>query len=338
MSRRIRVFRDLALRRQVVGGGICFMAFLTRRSSVDKIRGRTIRRVFFVLPGNWTSGFAATLIVGSIWHSLFAGTPRGVAASMPKPRSGISAWDGTLGPCHDIGSLGTGASDNDLIPVAGARAWLGDDHGQVDEKPRRRVWVAGFAMQRHEVTWAEYCGCVRSGHCSVPKHFSLLGDRLPVTGVSYAQAKAYCAFRGLRLPTEQEWEKAAAGLQGLRYPWGDEADCGKANYGSYDGQGPCAGENPGRIIAVASRPAGRSPYGFDDMAGNVWEWTLGRGGKPVLRGGSCCSVFLLPRVSNRLVLPGSYRDGDIGFRCAGLVGAGKTARNRGVSRVPGPEK
>ena len=134
-------------------------------------------------------------------------------------------------------------------------------------------------------------------------------------------------------------ERAARGPLGREYPWGDDLDCRRANFGNYGGAGLCAKVNKGKIAPAGQRPSGRTAEGVEDMAGNVWEWVADdyspypkrkwgraqkkRGKGPrlkVVRGGSCCSYFIMPRSANRLAFPAEYRDRDIGFRCARSVG------------------
>ena len=237
------------------------------------------------------------------------------------------------------GLLATG----DMVPVPAGPFLRGDDGGEADERPRRRLVLSAFVIDRTEVSRGAYAACVVAGRCPPPAGGPGAAD-LPVTGVTWDEARAFCAFVGKRLPTEAEWEKAARGGDGRRYPWGEEFSCARGNFGSFDGEGRCAAEGaPGRPVPVGQAPRGASPYGALDMAGNVWEWVADRYDaryyaratpldprgpeespqnrdarevRRVLRGGGCCSIFGLPRTSDRLALPGSYQDVDIGFHCA----------------------
>ena len=211
------------------------------------------------------------------------------------------------------------AHDRVVIP-AGAFT-QGSTRGEEDERPARKVTLKAFAIDRTEVTRGEYAACVEAGRCKATGDKSDGDAKLPVTGVDWNEAQAYCKFAGGRLPSEAEWEKAARGTDGREYPWGNDADCGKANWGSFEGEGPCAGKNPGRPVTVGSYPTGASPYGALDMGGNVWEWVAdkydGDPSRRVVRGGSCCSFFVGPRAPNRNAWAPDHRDGDLGFRCAG---------------------
>ena len=138
-----------------------------------------------------------------------------------------------------------------------------------------------------------------------------------MVGVNWEDAQAYCAWIGKRLPTEEEWQQACQGWDEREYPWGAEIDRRRANYGA---ESCCSGDASDgylRTAPVGRFPAGASPYGASDMAGNVWEWTAsGRGTSRVLRGGSW---FDLPHdlrcVSRSAGGPG-FRYNLIGFRCA----------------------
>ena len=221
---------------------------------------------------------------------------------------------------------------------------MGSSDGMADEEPAHIVNLPAFYMDKYEVTNALYKVCVDAGACQVPAntsagiHSGAYGtygspqfDNYPVIWVDWDRAQSYCAWRGTRLPSEPEWEKAARGTDGRKYPWGDAIDPTFANYGSnvpddYDGVF-------GKTTAVGSYPKGQSPYGIYDMAGNVWEWVADwydvyPGGDPgansafgqeayrVLRGGSWSDDPALLRTSFRGGNVPNTTVNYIGFRCA----------------------
>ena len=182
--------------------------------------------------------------------------------------------------------------------------------------------VAAFCMDTTEVTTAAYATCVKSGKCTAVKAtsrfcnagFAERGNH-PINCVDWKQATAYCEAQGQRLPTEEEWEYAAFGTDGRMYPWGDAEPAGQLCW-NRNGKGM-----RNSTCAVASFPAGNSPFGLSDMSGNVWEWTSsaynegeGRG----IRGG--CWALDDPRSFLSIIrvrVSPSDRSAGTGFRCAG---------------------
>jgi hypothetical protein len=132
------------------------------------------------------------------------------------------------------------------------------------------------------------------------------------TRVSFADAEAFCASRGGRLPTDDEWTVAAAGAEGRRYPWGDTgAVCRRAAWGLE--AGPCARDSAGPDT-VGAHPDGATPLGVHDLAGNVAEWTRGEGG-PVARGGSFATTLATGLRVWARDRPDPAGARDVGFRC-----------------------
>ena len=201
---------------------------------------------------------------------------------------------------------------------------MGDDAGLPNEQPAHRVWVSAFRIALLPVTNREYATFLTSTGHETPRFWD---DSLfnapdqPVVGVSWFDAVAYCEWlRRYRLPTEAEREKAArGGLEGARFPWGDDP-----------------GEDGGRFAQDAPRPAGLSEpngYGLFDMAYNVHEWCSDwhdatyyhgsperdpqgppSGTRRASRGGAWRHQVKLNRCAARSSLDPTFRYNDYGFR------------------------
>jgi len=205
---------------------------------------------------------------------------------------------------------------------------------------RREVYLDAFAIDRYPVTNRQFAAFLKATgyrpevRRSFLRHWGTGGPPTalldhPVVFVSHQDASAYAAWLGLRLPTEAEWEKAARGTTGRRYPWGRRNPTPeRANYG----------RRGGTTQPVQAHPEGRSPYGVEDLAGNVWEWTLDADadgfvpsgpavnprrpvaiheGLAVAKGG--CWWFDDPKAllaSSRSAWATTHRSDTLGFRCA----------------------
>ena len=227
-----------------------------------------------------------------------------------------------------------------LIPagefIMGSREWYNDERGP------HKVYLDAFYIDKYEVTNAQYKKFVRETGHRIPLNrtdprydlWSKDGDfppeiaRQPVINISWEDAAAYAKWAGKRLPTEAEWEKAARGTDQRRYPWGNEPpDAERAHFN-------LVWKGKKTLLDVNSLPAGASPYGVMNMAGNVAEWVAdwydphyyksspqknpqgGMGTYRVLRGGSYMSPDFYLRCSDRdFDMPGD-RHSSIGFRCA----------------------
>ncbi len=136
-----------------------------------------------------------------------------------------------------------------------------------DESPAHMVFLDSYLIDKYEVANKDYGDFMRTKGHGAPAYWDdprLNRPNQPVVGVSWYDARAYCEYRGRRLPTEAEWEKAARGPTGNLYPWGNNFDPTKVNYGrTHDTTSP-----------VDSYPDGVSYYGLHHMAGNAFEWVL----------------------------------------------------------------
>jgi formylglycine-generating enzyme required for sulfatase activity len=149
-----------------------------------------------------------------------------------------------------------------------------EGNGRADEWPQRSVYLDAFAIDQVEVTNERYMAFITAtGHRNPPNPYgtgpltSIKGiERLPVVQVTWYDAKAYCSWAKKRLPTEAEWEKAARGTDGRRFPWGNDAPT--PNRANYDREW----SDEKTLVPVGSLPEGDSPYGVKDMAGNAREW------------------------------------------------------------------
>jgi len=184
--------------------------------------------------------------------------------------------------------------------------------GELGEQQPRQIDLPAFQIDTYEVTNAQYEEFVRETDraASGNVYSDALADH-PVTGVSWEDARSYCEWAGKRLPTEAEWEKAARGSDAFTYPWGDEWRDGLANTLEFDA---------GSVMPVGSFPDGASPYGVQDMAGNVWEWvddwnTSAQDTK-VIRGGAWNAVQKWAKTFVRNSMLPTHTQDNLGFRCA----------------------
>lgn len=229
---------------------------------------------------------------------------------------------------------------DDDDPAAGHRfvripeGWfvMGSDEGQDDERPVHRVWVDAFDIGAYPVTRAEYARFLDATGHTVPRDWvpAPAGPDLPVVGVSWLDARAYCAWRSaadgaIRLPTEAEWERAArGGLEGQRYPWGETIP----SWIPGQGRGP----QPGPWAVTLGEP---NAFGVWGITANVHEWCEDwysatfygaspernptgppAGVRRVSRGGSWRHAVTLTTSAARSRLDPSFRYTDYGFRVA----------------------
>ncbi len=225
---------------------------------------------------------------------------------------------GTCPPPLAFGTAGCEAPERDVVLVPANSVVIGPSDWEAEGKvPARTVRTAPFAIDRLEVT----VGRARAPGSPLAGPFDPRDAARALGGVTRAEARAFCMFRGGRLPTDDEWIAAAAGDKPRRYPWGDTgAVCRRAAWGLV--HGPCGegGEGVTGSDTVGAHPEGATPLGIHDLAGNVAEWVEAPDlppGRAAARGGSYeTDMATALRTWVRVELDEGARLPTVGFRCA----------------------
>ena len=246
-----------------------------------------------------------------------------------------------------------GSDGAPMVHVSAGEFIMGSENGREDEKPRRRVYLEEFYIDKYPVTNEKFARFVESsGYVTDTKKIgpgSSYRNRMkhPVVQISWNDAAAYCRWAGKRLPTEAEWEKAARGTDGLKYAWGN----------SWVGSKLIWSRNSGSQVHSVERSYNthKSPYGAVDMAGNTWEWVQdwykkdyywnapksnpkgpNSGKRRVMRGGSWYDAKTRYfRAANRNGINPGGGNLSRGFRCANDA-RGSAPPGRGDSRTTRP--
>jgi formylglycine-generating enzyme required for sulfatase activity len=265
----------------------------------------------------------------------------------------------TFGPTDTIVTTSTSSpseiTDTKVVPmmlVSAGKFIMGSESGNLNEKPSHDVFLDSYYIDKYEVSNFQYASCVDTGACNEPTdkrrwdyyRSIYVGDYFgnhefddyPVVNVNWYMAKVYCEWRGDRLPTEAEWEKAARGTDNRIYPWGDSLiSCDYANFSLDCKGGP---------TLIGDYEKGKSPYGVYDMLGNVLEWVADRygyyyvisplpvrnplgpqqGDFRIIRGSSYFSTAIgdikqepvTTATTTRISLEPETSQEDLGFRCA----------------------
>jgi sulfatase modifying factor 1 len=230
----------------------------------------------------------------------------------------------------------------DYVEIPAGWFLMGDDQGQDDERPVHRVWIDWFEMAACPVTREEYAAYLAASGRGAPRGWSLPGfdaAELPVVGVTWHEASAYAAWmgRGVRLPTEAEWERAArGGVEARRYAWGDAIP----GWVPDGGRGPLGGPWP---VSLGDP----NPYGLYGIGANIHEWCAdwygaeyyatspdrvpagpAEGVRRSSRGGAWRHAVTVSRNAARSRLDPSYGYTDYGFRLVRGIAGNSTPDSR----------
>jgi sulfatase modifying factor 1 len=255
----------------------------------------------------------------------------------------VGAGEAPLPPSSN-GSAGKDGAPMVLIPEG--LFTMGANDGPGNERPEHKVWVDRYLIDQFEVTISLYAKFLEAAKHGPPPTWdedsvASAGNR-PAVGLSWSDADAYCKWAGKRLPTEAEWEKAARGTDGRRYPWGHMqpfVDIANYNRGAWvsDAITLTAVDSgvEGMSVRHGTKQGGRSPYGIYNMAGNAAEWVAdwydreyyakspernpkgpSTGEKRIIRGGSWADLPIGVRATVRISAEPDFQDRTIGVRCA----------------------
>ena len=304
-------------------------------------------------------------VSGALLVLLAAALPSELQARGAAPGDSHAPYGSPLWSTRQRGSLWLRAEAPAMISVPPSRFQMGSTPAEIvaavadcagealghrcspelfaDEAPLHEVALSGYWLDRREVSVAEYGRCVHARRCR-PAPFAEGARRfdrpeLPMTLVTWNDARRYCAFVGARLPTEAEFERAARGPARRTYPWGNSYHSALSNHGRFAWSATDDSDGFGELAPVGSFPDGRTPAGFLDLAGNAEEWVLdsyspshaplpqrdpglvssadpASATPKVLRGGSYLSARPWLRGAARRAQRSDSRAPYIGFRCA----------------------
>jgi formylglycine-generating enzyme required for sulfatase activity/serine/threonine protein kinase len=315
-------------------------------------------------------GLGAVAAIGGTVYAI--GSKKDAASAPSPPPSATAAPSASAGPSAAAAAALVPAKapcPSDMIAIPGGSFFMGNDDALPLERPAHQVELAPFCIDRFELSVEKYKACSDAGRCKragttndwpgIADHDHKVFDPLcnvrdpegkakhPINCVDWEMSDKYCREQGKRLPTEAEWEFAARGPDGRKYPWGDDDPsagfmnaCGKecVAWGSKNGVDEKAmydsDDGFPTTAPVGSFPKGASRYGVEDVVGNVWEWVAdyygpytkdeqkaptgpAEGDERVIRGGSWnASYASWVRPTFRYKDTPAKRSYGIGFRCA----------------------
>lgn len=342
------------LARWTTGVRLCLLGFLLLSTGALAVETLTItaRQAVVRAGPDGKSAILTTVPQGATLALIEAGSGGWYRVLLDDGREGWVA-QGAARVKAERGIVGRDGAPMVLVPAG--TFTMGSNDGAADEKPPHRVELEAFYIDTYEVTNARFQQFVQATqHRTTAEHEGAGGtwrtprgagstlkglEQHPVVLVDQADAKAYCAWAGKRLPTEAVWEKAARGTDGRRYPWGETFDGKRLNFCDskceFFWKDKAVNDGFQYTAPVGSYEGGKSPYGAYDMAGNVWEWVADfydekcyekgpskdpkgpiSGDYVVVHGGGWNNSGLIVRAPVRnYSAPASRHDG-VGFRCA----------------------